>query len=124
MPISRRQFIGSIAAGVTAVRFPSWDENLQDNRRDIKITAIETIPVKVPEEVGAGQLWMFVKLVTNKKDLAGYGEVYTLGVPFAADVLTRMIKDWGGNIALGQIHIESKHSGSVDTNMGTPIILT
>jgi 2-dehydro-3-deoxyphosphogalactonate aldolase len=67
----------------------------------LKITSIEAIAVDVPEEAKAGSLWLFVKLLTNKKGLVGYGEVYTLGVPFAPATLQTMVKDFGGHLAVG-----------------------
>jgi len=39
--------------------------------------------------------------IPNKKGLVGYGEVYTLGVPFAPAILQAMVKDFGGHLAVG-----------------------
>jgi L-alanine-DL-glutamate epimerase-like enolase superfamily enzyme len=48
-------------------------------------------------------------MLTNKPGLAGYSEVYTLGIPFSPAVLQTMVRDFGEKLAVGEnpYHIES-----------------
>jgi L-alanine-DL-glutamate epimerase-like enolase superfamily enzyme len=82
---------------------------VRDSSRSVAITGVEAIAVKVPPAAQAGSAWMFVKVLTNKPGLAGYGEVYTLGIPFSPAVLQAMIRDFGEKLAVGEnpYHIES-----------------
>jgi galactonate dehydratase len=105
--VTRRQFVAGASA--VALRSPAWAQELQGIGRTLEVTGIEAIPVKVPASENAGSAWMFVKLLTNKKDLVGYGEVYTLGIPFGPLTLAKMIKDFGAEAMVGEnpYHIES-----------------
>jgi len=95
------------ATGTASMR--AWAQNLRDSGRSLEITAVEPIAVKIPPSEGAGSFWMFLRLLTNKKDLIGYGEVYTVGIPFSPLILAGMIKDLGEELAVGvnPYHIES-----------------
>jgi len=46
-------------------------------------------------------MWFFVKLLTTRPGLVGYGEIYTLGVPFGPAALDAMVRDFGGRLAVG-----------------------
>ncbi len=101
MRITRRQFLATAAAASASLGIPSFAQSVTDSGRSLKITGIETFAVKVPPEAGAGSFWLFLKLTTNKKGLVGYGEVYTLGIPFGPATLQSMVKDFGGRLAVG-----------------------
>jgi 2-dehydro-3-deoxyphosphogalactonate aldolase len=107
--VNRRQFLTGIGVASAALPAHNWAQTIRDSGRELKITGIEAIAVKVPPSAGVGSCWMFVKLLTNKKDLAGYGEVYRLGIPFSPPTLVRMIEDFGGELVVGEdpYHIES-----------------
>ena len=81
MRVNRRQFPNGMVAATAATNISAWAQNLRDSGRSLKITAVEPIAVKVPQSEGAGSAWIFLRLLTNRKDLIGYGEVYTVGIP-------------------------------------------
>jgi galactonate dehydratase len=107
--MNRRQFLTGIGVATAALPSHTWGQTVRDSGRELEIKGIEAIAVKVPPSENAGKFWMFVKLLTNKKDLVGYGEVYTLGIPFGPSTLARMIEDFGGELVVGEnpYHIES-----------------
>jgi galactonate dehydratase len=107
--VNRRQFLADLGAACGVGPALCWAQNVRDSSRDVTITGVEALAVKVPPASHAGSAWMFVKVLTNKPGLAGYGEVYTLGIPFSPAVLRTMIRDFGENLAVGEnpYHIES-----------------
>ena len=72
MQITRRQFLTTAAAAAACMRVSSFAQNAVHSGRSLKITAIDAIAVDVPEEAEAGSLWLFVKLLTNKKALPAF----------------------------------------------------
>lgn len=56
----------------------------------MKLKDIKTWAVANPDFYRGGTHWIFLKITTDN-GISGYGEVY--GVPFAADVVCRMIED-------------------------------
>jgi 2-dehydro-3-deoxyphosphogalactonate aldolase len=111
MQMSRRQFLRTTAltAASANVAVHTLAQEVEQSGRSLQITGIESIAVKVPEELESGSVWLFVKILTNKRGLVGYGEVYTLGIPFHPATLSAMVKDFGGELAIGAnpYHIES-----------------
>ena len=107
--MNRRQFLAGLGTACAARTGACWAQNVRDSSRSVAITGVEAIAVKVPPAAQAGNAWVFVKVLTNKRDLAGYGEVYTLGIPFSPTVLQAMIRDFGEHLAVGEnpYHIES-----------------
>ena len=83
MLMNRRHFLDGMVAATATTSMQAWAQNLRDSGRGLEITAVEPIAVKVPPSEGAGSAWIFLRLLTNRKDLIGYGEVYTLGIPFS-----------------------------------------
>jgi hypothetical protein len=74
--------VAGAAASTGTLQSPAWGHPPEGPASPLKVTSIEVIPVKVPAVEDAGASWVFVKLLTNRKGLVGYGEVYTLGIPF------------------------------------------
>ena len=107
--MNRRHFLNGMVAATATTSMQAWAQNLRDSGRGLEITAVEPIAVKVPHSEGAGSAWIFLRLLTNRKDLIGYGEVYTLGIPFSPLTVARMVKDLGEDLAVGEnpYHIES-----------------
>ena len=101
MPITRRHFLKTAAAVGAAASIPGYAQHIAETSSSLRIKGIETLAVNVPEEAEAGSMWFFVKLLTTRPGLVGYGEIYTLGVPFGPATLDAMVKDFGGKLAIG-----------------------
>jgi galactonate dehydratase len=107
--VTRRQFMTGVGAAAAALPLHAWARTVRDSGRELAIKRVEAIAVKVPPSENAGRCWMFVKLLTDRPDLVGYGEVCTLGIPFSPPTLAGMIEDFGAALAVGEnpYHIES-----------------
>ena len=86
MLMNRRHFLNGMVAATATTSMQAWAQNLRDSGRGLEITAVEPIAVKVPHSEGTGSGWIFLRLLTNRKDLIGYGEVYTLGIPYSEKI--------------------------------------
>ena len=75
----------------------------------LKITGVETFSIRVPPPRRGGAGWVLVKLLTNQDGLAGYGEVYMLGISFSPPAVETLIKDLVGAQVVGHnpYHIEA-----------------
>lgn len=101
MQITRRKFLATAAAFGATASVSSYSQEIAQTSSSLRITGIETFAVEIPREAGAGSMWFFVKLATSRPGLVGYGEIYTLGIPFGPAALDAMVKDLGGRLVVG-----------------------